>query len=99
MDESNDYLADIGYDLRDLPDDWLANFSPRLTEYTDNINPSDDVDDYVPLAGVRIERMGEDGIWMAALTDDDLPDIHYHISCTDDGLSVRRRVEPSRDKS
>jgi hypothetical protein len=96
MSNSDDYLDDIGYDLADLPNEFLDGFTPALDGYQDSITPDDDVDDHIPHSGFRIERMGADGIWVAAFSnDDDLPDIHYDISCRDGGLHVNRRVEPT----
>jgi len=56
--------------------------------------PDTDIDEYVENCNFRIERMGSDGVWVAAYTDNpDEPDHHYNISARDDGLHIRHRAE------
>lgn len=56
--------------------------------------PAVDIDQYVTNCNFRIERMGADGLWVAAYThDDDRPDHHYNISIREDGLHIRHRKE------
>ena len=92
-----DHENGYGLDTDSLPDEFLSQFVPRLTNQIEIIEPDDDVDDYVPDSAFRIERMDADGIWLCAYTSDPtLPDIHYDISVTDTGeLRVTRRVEPT----
>jgi hypothetical protein len=43
--------------------------------------PDTDIDQYVEEANFRIERMGSDGVWICAYTNDpDEPDHHYDLS-------------------
>lgn len=56
--------------------------------------PGTDIDEYIEDCDFCIERLDEDGVWVAAIThDDDEPDYHYNISCRDDGLHIRHREE------
>ena len=91
--------AELSPDVDSLPDDFLDGFLPKLERYRIHIGPSDDVDDYVRDCNFRIERLGTDGLWVCAYTNDpELPDIHYNIRVTDAGeLEISRSAEPSPD--
>lgn len=57
--------------------------------------PDTDIDQYVENCNFRIERMSDDGLWLAAYTHDgDELDHHYDVTVTDDGgLHVTHREE------
>lgn len=63
--------------------------------------PDTDIDDYIENVNFRIERMGEDAVWLAAYTrdDDDPIDHHFDITVSDDGLHIRHRREDMEEYS
>ena len=65
--------------------------NPHMNEHPPDI----DIDQYVKDCNFRIERMGDDSIWLCAYTDDsDEPEHHYDITATDSGeLHVTHRRE------
>jgi len=64
------------------------------TEHITRHPPDTDIDQYVTDCNFRIERMGADGVWVCAYTNDpDAPDHHYDIYITDDGLHITHREE------
>lgn len=81
--------------MSDLPDDWDAD------DHRDGIEehpPDTDIDQYHEVDHFRVERMGADGLWVAAWADHDAIEHHYDISCGPDGLSITHRRE-YRDRS
>lgn len=61
----------------------------HISEHT----PDTDIDQYIPHNNFRIERMGPEGVWVCAYTNDDRADHHYDISCRDGGLHITHRAE------
>jgi uncharacterized protein (DUF433 family) len=68
--------------------------SELVHDYTEHL-PDDDIDQYVPDANFRIERMSADSLWLCAYThDENEADHHYDITVTDDaGLKITHREE------
>jgi len=73
----------------DLSDDDID--TSHITKHP----PDVDIDQYIENCNFRIERMGEDGLWLCAYTNDTCePDHHYDVSVTDEGgLRVTHREE------
>lgn len=90
-------MSEFEVDPEEFPDDWEAIFRPPIEGHLTEHPPERDIDDYVPKSNFRIERMGEDALWLCAYTEDpDAPDINYDISVTDEGgIRVTRRAEPT----
>jgi hypothetical protein len=60
--------------------------------------PETDIDQYVQDCNFRIERLGEDGLWVCAYTHDpDEPDHHYRIRAEEDGLHITYERDYRRD--
>jgi hypothetical protein len=71
---------------------------PQTPNDNDRIShhpPDTDIDQYVENCNFRIERMSDEGIWLAAYTHDgEKPDHHYDITVTENGgLHVTHREE------
>lgn len=57
-------------------------------------HPDEDIDEFIQqVDGFRIERMGRDAVWVNIFDEDLDTDIHYDISCGEDGLHITRRDE------
>lgn len=64
------------------------------TDHITRYPPDTDIDQHIEDCNFRIERMGSDGVWVAAYThDEDEPDHHYNISIRDGGLHISHREE------
>ena len=72
------------------PDDIDIKTS-QITEHP----PDTDIDQYIEHTNFRIERMGPDGVWICAYTDDpDEPDHHYDLYVAEDGgIHITHRKE------
>lgn len=74
----------------DIDSDDIEVDDSHVTRYP----PDTDIDEFVEDCDFRIERMGADGLWVAAIThDEDELDHHYNILVREDGLHIRHREE------
>lgn len=55
---------------------------------TEDIEPDEDIDTGHECDRLRIERLDEQTVWIAAKTDGIGKDHHYHLAATEDGLHV-----------
>lgn len=66
---------------------------------TYTISPEIDIDQYVEDCNFRIEKLGTDGLWICAYTQEpDEPDHHYTIRAEEDELHISHERDYSRSE-